>query len=181
MAEGLLINHAAPLGVLLGQSCVRKLLGDIAEMRGRGSQVMQIISSSTVRLIYGVEECSELLIQRSVLNVPGEIIGALAKPVEQLGINVTGGEFRKVLDNFILVDLSVDGGAADADNGELSGKKFLSGQVIQRRKQLAFGQVAVCAENNNCAGASALSGNVGARAAGGRGGVFTREAWIGRF
>src|SRR5262249_26785447 len=84
------------------------------------------------------------------------VVDALAQPAPVLLRHLVGRELLDVVVELLAIAVVVHRGAREADDRELLRQQPLALEVVERRDELALGQVAAGAEDHDRAGADAL-------------------------
>ena len=132
----------------LRHAVLAEALGDIGEVLGRDSEVEEPVALGAELLVEIGEEALELFKARIVVEVGRKVPHTIHERL-QLGV---AGVNAAALENAILHVRGKGGGqiaARYAHDREVLGEQTLLLQVVQRRQQLALGQVARGAENHH--------------------------------
>ena len=131
LTERFFDNHPPPLSVvLLRQARRAKLLHSRREKIWRRRQVKEIIPACAVFLIYVGQQLLQLLIRGRLLEITGEIVQPLGKPVPQTWVTGAHGELLHFLRQLFAKGLVRQTSTRDPYYGELLGQEMFFRQVI---------------------------------------------------
>ena len=138
--------------ILLGESGLPKVLDNFAEHRRGRCQIVEVVAMSCMLLLQIVQQLLQFAVGTGIAKISRKILGSLYQPVAKCALLRRGSELLQILpeliEEFFPWDL-VDG---HSHQGEFHRQQFLFGQVVQRRNQLPFRQVAGNAENHHRTG-----------------------------
>ena len=153
VAEGLFNNDAAPgVGLFLGEAAVSKLLDDFAEEGRSNREVEKNIAGQVPGFLDFLYLRAEMLEGFWIVEVSGEVIAPLGKVVPLGGIDRTGRKLLDVRGDLRAEKLVIAVAHRHADHGEILRQKLEGFEIVERRQELAFRQVARGAEDDNGAG-----------------------------
>ena len=138
-------------GLGLGHAVLAEVLDDVGEELGRGGEVEEAVAAGVELSVELGELRLEAVVACGVVEVHGEVVDVLDEGVE-LGV---GGFDTAALDDAVLHvggEVVAERAAGDADDGEFFGKKAGLVEVIERGQELALGEVAGGAEDDDDAG-----------------------------
>ena len=150
VTEGLFDNHPAPgIRILLRQTDCSELLHHFGKERGRDRQIEQDIARQAPSRLGLGDFLFEFVEGLDVVEIPLEIVAALAEVIPLNVLDRTGGKLPDVLRGFCAVAFIITFAHRDTNHGEILRQEAQNFQIVEGREKLAFCQVAGCTENDN--------------------------------
>ena len=155
MPEGFLDNHSPPVfAPFMHQSHPRQLFDDRPEVVGGGGQIVQMITVGGVLGVHFVEGFFQARIKIGVFEIAVHIVQPAQEPLPKIAVHTVAGKLLDIVSDplaeFVFRDLS----ARHPDHREFARQQLIGGQIVERRNQLAAGEVSGRAENHHGAGIS---------------------------
>ncbi len=150
MAEGLFDYNAAPVAAFLaGQAGIAEMAHHLPEERGSGGEIVEVVAPGAVLLVYFGQQRLEALVVVRIAEIARDIVSALHQPFAEGTLVGSFAEFGQVrtqaLAKLLLIHL-LDGAA---QQGEFLRQKVFLREVVERRNQLALGEIARRAEDRH--------------------------------
>src|SRR6478672_2356215 len=119
--------------------------------RSRG-QIIQIVSTGVMDRSDLLQHILQALIRLRVVKISRHVIEPLLQPFPHADVYRGGGILPNLSTELLAKLLGRHGGSGETDDDKSFGKIAARRQVVERRKQLAFRQIAVCAKDDHYAG-----------------------------
>ena len=148
-----LLDHHPHLGVVLVvQPVLAELVHDHGEERRRRGEVEDAVEDDLRRLVELLRRLLHLLVCRVLVEGAGHVAHVLEEPVQHLLIRLPAGELHDRLLGDLPVLVMRHVAAGHPDQVEALRKRALVREVVERRQELALGQVARAAEDHERGG-----------------------------
>src|SRR6266481_107632 len=150
IAEGFFKYHAPPLTVFFANQLSRaELLRDVSEECGAGGKVEEEISLRIVGLVHCSQRLGQARVELRVMKFTAHITDPADEPVAELWIHGAGSKGLQFFSQDLPVLLLGVVIASHPHHGKIGRQQLALGKVIQRREELARGEVARAAENHH--------------------------------
>ncbi len=139
-------DHAPPAMFFGNQICRPQLLDDGGEKVGSRSQVIKIVAARAVLLVDVSQNAAQLFINLRIVEIARDVVNPAREPMPQVRIDLGGGKIADLLADHVAKLLAVHLIASHAHQRKFLRKQIILGEIVERRDQLALGQVARSAE-----------------------------------
>ena len=153
VAEGFFDNHANPAAAFFfRQAALAQHFCDGREKPRRDRQVKESVSERVVLLVRFLDLLLQPGVSVCVLKITANVINTLPHPLPNLRVDRGGRIFGNFLRQHLSKALSGEVICGKTDDGELNRKKIVLGEIAERGKELALGQIAARTKDHHHTG-----------------------------